>query len=82
MRGVGGGVGRGLTTERCTGQEFHSLLSHIASSVEPVSVFERILLLVVDLYGMVHIMHLLCFVPVGLYYVARWLFAFLGDLST
>ena len=56
-------------------------MSHLASGVDPVPGFERLHLLGVYRYIMVHLVQSLFSVPVGLYSMARRLFACIGYLN-
>ena len=73
--------GGALTTERRTVRGLYSFLSHLVSGVDPVPGFERICLIWVDPDRMLHLMHLLFSVPVGLYSTARRLFDCVGELN-
>ena len=64
-----------LTTEKRSDRGVHAFLVHLASRVDPVPGFEQVALLQVDPDGMVHLLHLLFSVPVGLYSTAWRLFA-------
>ena len=58
----------------------HYLLDHLASGVDPIPRFERVVLLQVDPDRAVHILHSLLSVPVDLYSTAQRLFEFRGEL--
>ena len=63
-----------MSSEKRSGREFHSLLSHMASGMDPVPGFKRVALLQVEPDGTVHILHSLFSVPVSLYSTSCCLF--------
>ena len=67
-------------TDRRSSQGIQYFLIHLASRVDPVPGFEHISLLGFDQEGTVYLLHLLLFVSVGLYYMARRIFACLEEL--
>ena len=72
--------GGSLSIEKRSGRGVHSFLAYLASGVDPVPGFERVVLLQVDLDGTVHLLHLLFSVPAGLYSTAWRLFTCRGEL--
>ena len=72
--------GRPLSPGNLSGRVVHSFLARLASGPDPVPGFGRVVLLQVDLEGTVQLLHSLLSVSVGLYSMARRLFACCGEL--
>ena len=74
--------GAALSLEKRSGWGIHSFLEQLVPGVDPVPSLERVTLVRVDSYGMVHLMHLLFYVRVNIYSTSRRLSACLGDMPS
>ena len=74
--------GAALTSGKRSGRGFHYFMDRLALGVDHIPCLEKVTLVGVDPYGMVHFLNSLFSVPVKLFSTSRRIFACQGDLPS